>query len=294
MTTMTDLVADTRRQVYGSLTEQLNIVAAPAAAGAGSIVLEMDVTGVTPGKVLSCGLNVWWVKGADANSKTVYVIPGFDNSPKQAVAAGDIVHVHPRVTSWSIFTQLNREIQRLSSPETGLYRIGTWTSPVDPAWQTYDIPSGALVFNGLLRVRYLMPGTPDVWFDMPESAYRVQQTDAGARIRLLRAVPAGSTMQFVYRAPFAQATSLTDDVSTVCGLADTMFDIPPLAVAYRLLRTTESQRNQISSQGDTRRPQEVQSMSNLQTSQLIERDYQRRVQEEFSRLVARMSYRRSL
>lgn len=294
MTTMLDLVADTRRQVYGTLSEQLNLIAAPAAAGATSLTMSMDVTGITPGKVISSGLNVWWVQGSDANSKTVYVIPGFDNSPKQAVAAGDMVYVHPRVTSWYLFNQINREITRLSSPDNGLYKISSWTAPVDPTWQTYDIPTEAANLTGILRIRYLMPGTPDMWLDLPDKAYRMQINDGTSRIRLLRHVPSGTTIQFLYKGPFTQATTLDDDVVDVCGLSDTMTDIPSLGAAFRLLRTTETQRGQITSQGDTRRPSEVPAMSNLQSSQLLERDYQRRVQEELARLIQRVSYVRSL
>lgn len=294
MTTMLDLVADTRRQVYGTLSEQLNTLASPAVAGATELVMSMDVTGITPGKVISSGLNVWWVQGADANSKTVYAIPGYDNSPKQDAAAGDIVYISPRVTSWYLFNQINREITRLSSPDIGLYKISSWTAPVDPTWQTYDIPTEAASLTGILRVRYLMPGTPDLWIDLPDKSYRMQMSDGVSRIRLLRHVPSGTSIQFVYRGPFTQATALDTDIVADCGLTDSMTDIPALGAAFRLLRTTETQRGQITSQGDTRRPSEVPALANLQSSQLLERDYQRRVQEELSRLINRVSYQRSM
>lgn len=294
MTTMLDLVADTRRQVYGTLSEQLNLIASPAAAGATSLTMSMDVTGITPGKIISSGLNVWWVQGADANSKTVYVVPGFDNSPQQAVNTGDMVYIHPRVTSWYLFTQINREIRRLSSPELGLYKIASWEDQVDPTWQTYDIPESAQNLTGILRVRYLIPGTPDMWIDLPDKSYRLQINDGASRIRLLRHIPSGTRVQFLYKAPFTEATSLADDLVDDCGLAETMTDIPSLGAAFRLLRTTETQRGQITSQGDTRRPTEVPTSANLQSSQLLERDYQRRVQEELGRLIARVSVRRSL
>jgi len=46
MTTMRDLIAETRRMTYGSMSESLNLVAAPAAAGEGEITLELDVSGM--------------------------------------------------------------------------------------------------------------------------------------------------------------------------------------------------------------------------------------------------------
>lgn len=294
MGTMADLVADTKRQVYGALSEQINLIAAPATAGATSIVLQYDVSGITQGKIVSSGLNVWWVQGVDPTSNTIYVVPGFDNSPKNAVATGDIVTIHPRVTTWALFDRLNKEILRLSAPENGLYRELDSTSAIDPTWQTYDIPTADSGFVSILRVRYRQPGSPDLWIDLPKKAYEVQESPASVRVRLRRGVPVGGLLQFLYAAPFSKATALTDDLLTVCGVPESMQDIPVLGAAYRLIRTTESQRNQLGSQGDTRRPSEVPGMVNLQTSQLIERDYLRRVQEESGRLISRTPYNRSI
>ena len=65
MTTMRDMIADTRRMAYGSLHDQINLLAQPYTAGDTSLVLDMDVSGITPGMALSGDLNVWYVKGID-------------------------------------------------------------------------------------------------------------------------------------------------------------------------------------------------------------------------------------
>jgi hypothetical protein len=67
-----------------------------------------------------------------------------------------------------------------------------------------------------------------------------------------------------------------------------MLDIPPLGAASNLLRTTESRRTQISSQGDTRRPDEVPVSSNSSIASQLDRQYRDRVQEEMIRLVNRI------
>ena len=291
MTTMRDLCSDTRRQVYGALTDQMNVVTTSAAAGATELVLDMDITGITPGKTISSGLNVWYVKGTNPAAKTVFVIPGYDNSRKDAVVAGDFVYINPRVTDWYLFNQLNNEIRRMAAADFGLYAIKSWIDNVDPTWQTYTVPTANLDMTGLLRVRYLAPGTPDVWFDIPSRAYQVQSGPSGVTIRMTRHIPSGTKIEFVYKAPFAVAPLLTTDVVTGCGLAATMTDIPVLGASFRLIRTTESQRGQITSQGDSRRPTEVASMSNLQTSTALERDYEKRIHEEATRLLQRNPYR---
>jgi len=295
VTTIKDLVAETRRMAYGSMSEQLNLVGAVAAAGATSIVLDMDITGITPGMLLSSGLNVWYVRGSEPSTKTVFVIPGIDNAPLAAVALNDFVYIKPKVTDWYLYELINTEIIRLSSPENGLYRIDSWTADVDPTYQTYEIPTAdATSLIGVLRVRYRMPGTSDVWIDIPSKSYTVQMNDGVSRIRLLRNIPSGTEINFQYKASFVKGTSLSSDVTTVCGLTDTMTDIPPLGALGTLMRTTESRRNQVQQQGDARTAAEVSSGRNLTSGQISDRDYKARVQEEYIRLVQRVPIVRSI
>jgi len=295
MTLMKDLVADTRRMTFGSLQEQINLVAQPYVANDTTLILDMDTTGITSGMVLSSGLNVWYVKGGDVGSKTVFVIPGIDNSPSASAGVGDMVFIKPRVTDWYLFNILNDEIQRMSSPEAGLYRIGQWSVDVDPTYQTYVIPSGVFpVMSGIIRARYRMPGTEDVWIDIPNKGYKIQMDTSDGIIRLTRNIPSGTEIEFIYKASFAQATSLTDNVVTTCGLTASMTDIPMLGAYAKLLTTTESRRNQVQTQGDARRAGEVASGSNLTSAQLAERNYQNRLNEEYVRLVSRNPILRSM
>jgi hypothetical protein len=294
MTTMRDMIADTRRMAYGSLHDQINLVAQPYVANATTLVLDMDITGITPGMSLSSDLNVWYVKGTEPSTNSVFVIPGFDNSPKRNVAVGEFVYIKPRVTDWYMFETMNQEILRLSTPEHGLYQIAEWEVPVDPTWQTYEFPPEAENMIGMLRVRFRMPGSTDVWYDIPEKAYRIQIEAGQSRIRLLRNIPSGTDIRFLYKAPFAQAENLTDSVNTVCGLSETMVDIPTLGCLATLLRTTESRRAQVQQQGDARRASEVSPGSNMQIAQMVDKDHQMRIWEEAARLIQRVPIQRSL
>ena len=290
MTTMSDLISDTRRHTYGSLNEQINLISANAAAGATSIPMQLDVSGITPGMIVTSGLNVWYTKGIDTGTNSVLVIPGYDNSPKTAVTTDDFVYIRPRVTDWYLFNIVNDEIVSLSSPRSGLYRIDSWVADVDPTWQTYAIPAEDFdKFIGILRIRYRLPGSPDVWYDIPDRAYRIQinPTDGASYIRMLRNIPSGTEIEFIYKSSFSKATALDDDVVTDCGLLDSMVDIPPLGAAAQLLRTTESTRNQITTQGDSRRAAEVGAGSNYNIANLMSKAYDDRLNEEYLRLTSR-------
>lgn len=294
MTTIRDMVADTRRMAFGSMTEQINLVKEPYSAGSDILKLELDVTGITPGMMLSSDLNTWYVKGIEASTNTVYVIPGYDSAPKRAASVGDFVLIKPRVTDWFMFESLNQEILRLSTPEHGLYQIAEWTADVDPTWQTYPFPTAANDMIGLLRVRYRMPGTTDVWLDIPEKSYRVQIEAGENRVRILRNIPSGTEVRFLYKAPFVQAENLDDDAVEVCGMSPTMVDIPTLGVLGTLLRTSESRRNQVQTQGDSRRAGEVAAGANISVASRIEKDHQMRIWEEAARLIQRVPIQRSL
>ena len=280
MTTMSDLVSEVRRLTYGTLTEQLNLVKSDYAPGQTEIFMDMDISQIQPGMILSSGLNVWYVRTVNSGSRSVRVIPGYDNAPKTGGSSGDFVYIRPRMTEWYAFSQLNNQFRQLSAPGRGLYRTAVWYAPINTTYQTYDIPAEALDMVGLARVRYKLPGTPDVWYEMQNKSYRKMDD----KIQLLYNVPTGgSELEFTYRAPFAQATTLEDEVETVVGMASTQLDIPPMGVAIGLIRTTESRRNQVQTQTDARRGAEVPPESNVMDATRMERAYAARVNEEYAR-----------
>ena len=286
MTTIQDLVNDVRRMVYGTLTEQINLVEVGASAGVTTLKLELGVEGIQRGMMLSSGLNVWFVKGVSAQDSEAYVIPGYNGAPLDPVAAGDIVYVRPRVTDWYAFNAINDEIRKLSSTSQGLFKVGQWQVLSDPIYQTYDVPESAQGMTRLVRVRFRWPGTTDLYSDLPTSAWRWMAEDN--RVQLLRNIPSGVQVQFVYQGPFTAATSLSDDPVEDCGLSETMLDLPPLGAAISLLRTTEARRNQVQTQGDPRRAGEVSSTANSSIAAQMEREYRERVIDEYVRLTARL------
>jgi len=288
MPTMADAIADVRRMTYGSMSEKINLVATSASAVVDEVSLELDVSGIQEGMILSSGLNVWYVKGASVNDRKVFVVPGIDNSPVGGVSVGDMVYVRPRMTDWYAFNLLNDEIRALSAPSNGLYQLKSWTADVDPTYQSYDVPDAASNLLSLHRVRYRLPGTPDVYVDLPSVAWRWHTGTDTNRVQLLRNIPVGTEVQFVYKAPFTAASSVTSDLVTDCGLAETMTDIPPLGVAMMLLQTTESRRVQVQTQGDARRAEEVPATANSNAASQLRRLYRERVQDEYARLTARL------
>jgi hypothetical protein len=287
MPTIKDAIADVRRMAYGSMSERINLIGTSASAVVDEVTLELDVSGIQEGMILSSGLNVWYVKGVSTSDRKVFVVPGIDNSPVGGVATGDMVYVRPRMTDWYAFNLLNEEIRSLSAPTNGLFKVGSWTVDSEPTYQTYVVPESAADMQDLIRVRYRLPGTPDVQMDLPVSAWRWRPSADKNLIQLTRNIPMGTEVTFVYKGPFTPATSLSDDLVTDCGLSDTMTDIPPLGVVTMLLNTTESRRNQVQTQGDARRADEVPATSNSAAARDMRRVYEQRIQDEYTRLRAK-------
>lgn len=286
--TMGDLVADTRRLAYGSMSDQLNFLATDYLMGDAVLTMFLDVSPIQPGMVLSSGLNVWYVMGTNPADKTVMVWASYQNSHNDALSSGAPVMIRPRVTDFVLFSYLNDVIRSMSAPSHGLYREGQWEAAADSIWWTYDIPTEAQDMVALTRASVRYPTSTDSWYELP-SSYVEWQPENNV-IRLKTTVPNSTTIRFDYKAPFAPAASLTDDIETVCGLSASMSDIPALGAAARLLRTTESRRSQIHSQSDSRRAEEVGSGANSDAARQMQRDFEDRIAQERIRLVNRNPY----
>lgn len=293
MTRMRDVIADTRRLAYGSMADQLNFLAADAPLGAGELEFTMDVSPITPGMVLSSGLNVYYVISVDTNTKKVIVHQSYDNSRNDALPIGSPVMIRPRVTDWLLFSYINDVVKALSSTTYGLYRQGSWEDPnLDQVWGTYPIPASAADMTNLIRVQTMYFYNTDLWVDVPQNLIDWQPERGIVRIK--GAIPMGFPLKFDYRAPFTPATSLTDDLEVDMGLAESMHDLPALGAAVRLLRTTEARRSQTHNQSDPRRADEVQSGANTAAATDLNREFRQRVNDEYARLIQRNPYTQAI
>jgi hypothetical protein len=284
---MQNLVDDTRRMAYGSMAEQINLLATDYPLEGDRLIFELDVQGITPGMVLSSGLNVWYVKEVTPAAKTVYVIPRYDGSYSNSLPAGTVVFVKPRATDWMLFNEVNNVIVQMSSRTHGLYRVGSWMGVQNPTWQEYPIPADVaplLTSQPRVYVREYGAGW-DRWVEV--NALSVKWQPGLDVVRLTSELGWNREVRFEYTAPFKKGENLAWDVELMSGLAPTMTDIPALGAAAALLRTTESRRNQISPQGDPRRAGEVAAGANTGSARLMQQQYQDRINDEYVRLLNR-------
>ena len=295
MTTVADLVADTKRLAYGSMSDQLNFVDVDYVPGSGELFLTLDTAAITAGMVISSGLNVWYVTGVEASTKRALVYAGYQNSKDAVVAAGQPVFLRPRVTDWVVFQNVNDGIKAMSSRVNGLYKSTIETVTQDAGnWDIYPLVGTDV--ESIVAVRYREDWWNGEWKRLPDKMWRWEPSLNAIRLIDQRtrwwndqsevsAYAWGNSLEVTYRAPFTQATGLTQDVVTDLGLAASMVDIPPLKAAEMLVRTTETRRTQISAQGDPRRADEVQVGSNASAARELGKQFDKRCDDEYIRLV---------
>lgn len=283
MKTMGQAVNDTRRLVYGSMNEQINLLRDDYPVDGDKLVMELDVQGITPGMIVSYGLNVWYVKAVTTASKTIHVIPRYDGSFAERLPAGTVLMIRPRVTDWVLFHEVNRAIVSLSSRSNGLYRVGQEVvSSGFNQWGRYVM--AATDVESILSIRAVPPWGDQMSRPVPDRMWRWDKHTGAIRI-LDPQFSWTPQIDVTYRAPFLEAPSLETDLATQCGLAPSMEDIPALGAAAALLLTTEGRRGQVSVQGDPRRAEEVVAGSNSSAAREMRRRFDERVNEESIRLV---------
>lgn len=290
MTTVGDLCSEVRSKLQGSLPDVLNVLAADYVPGSGALSLRYPTVNLTQGSVISVGLNTFYVMESDQAGQSLRVYPKADGGPDVAAAAGDLALTSPRYTTWSIFREMGNEIASLTSPMNGLYGYGTVQYNTDYTFGVYHLPTPAWDAFYPLRIlssKYLRNGSSQQWQRMEGATYQPENRS----IRVLGNPPVGSFVEFVLAFPFNLPTSLTQDVATL-GMPAQAQGVPGLGVCATLSRSTEGRRNQIMSQGDSRRPTEVPAGANLGPARDWAQDYAAAIREEQARLVQQFGWKR--
>lgn len=282
MSTMRELVDQTRSMVNGSLAEALTLTDRPYVAGSGVLALRYSARTIVPGTILSVGLNTLYVLEGDPAGVSVKVLPSYEGGPDVDVPEAYRVEIRPRHTVWRTFRELALEIEGLCGPAGGLWVPKRWTTQVDPVWETYPIPSEVGPVKRILGVRYRQPGSTDLWIDMRDWEF---QPDASTGPQVIaRGAPGGALIEFVAGGAVSAPTSL--DESTVdLDMPPEWEDIPMLGAAATLAMSGESRRLQPFSQGDPRRADEVPATANSSLSREFRRRQKDRIDDEYAGIV---------
>lgn len=256
-TTVTDLVEDTRRHLYGSVRMDMNRLQTEISdVGAATLTAEFDLQGIVRSGIIGINDEIMYVLSAVPTSRQVTVLRGFLGSTPAVHAAGSIIEVNPRFPREYIKEALKREI---NSWGPRLFRVTGHDVAVGTTGVAYDMPVSDYYHVVDIRSRYTTETARPLLrgFSIARD-YPIAEFPSGSALLLPQAPAVGTTLRVRIARPFDTSTFDNDtDVEADVGLATSMVDIPSIGAAYRLLSTREIPRTNMSAQPEPRRAEEV-------------------------------------
>ena len=272
--------------MLAGVVEERNKLATSLDSSATSVVATYDLGGLRTGSVFEIESELFYVWDANPATKTLTVERGYAGTTAASHTAGAIVTLSPRFPRAQMLDALNADLDDLSSTANGLFRVVAVDLTYNGSDRQINITSSGTVLELLdVRLRYLADDHPVIHGVRLQTGLPTTDFASGNTIVFDEDIMAG-TLRVRYKAPFVRATTEASDLTTDCFLPATCDDIVEMGVIMRLMAGREIKRNFIESQGDTRRPDEVQAGAVANSIANIQRLRRERVIAEAGRLKA--------
>lgn len=257
MTTGTQIIDKTLRQVLSGVVEQKNKLASSLNSTTDTVVMTYDLEGLRPGQVFEIDSEMFYIWSASTGAKSLTVQRGFNGTTAASHSANALVTVMPRFPRSQVLEAINDELADLSSPMHGLFQVKSFDINYNGSDQMLPLPTVDAAIDLLtVQMRDTSTTYPTIRKvklvrDLPTDdfstgfALRFDQPTRNGRLRV------------VYKAPFTPLTLESQNLNSHSGLPDTCEDIVNIGTQIRLMAPREMKRNFIESQGDTRRAEEV-------------------------------------
>ena len=257
MSTASALLDRVNRQLLSGTIEERNKLSATVDSDDTSFVMSYDLAGLRAGTVFEIDSELVYVWEAVSGSKTLTVERGYMGTTAASHTAGAVVTLNPRFPKAQMLEALNQDIDDLSSPLNGLFRVVSTSIDYNGSDRQTDLTGATSVIDLIdVRLRYLDSDYPVIRATRLQRDLPTADFPSGFAIVFDESVMAGS-LRVRYKAPFSRVSALTDSLQSVANVSTTMEDILELGVMSRVLSVREVKRNFIESQGDTRRSDEV-------------------------------------
>ena len=257
MSTASALLDRVNRQLLSGTIEERNKLSATVDSDDTSFVMSYDLAGLRAGTVFEIDSELVYIWEAVSGSKTLTVERGYMGTTAASHTAGAVVTLNPRFPKAQMLEALNQDIDDLSSPLNGLFRVVSTSIDYNGSDRQTDLTGATSVIDLIdVRLRYLDSDYPVIRATRLQRDLPTADFPSGFAIVFDESVMAGS-LRVRYKAPFSRVSALTDSLQSVANVPTTMEDILELGVMSRVLSVREVKRNFIESQGDTRRSDEV-------------------------------------
>jgi hypothetical protein len=251
------LLERVNRQLLSGTVEERNKLDAGVDADDTSFVMSYDLKGLREGVVFEIDAELFYIWEVTGGTKTIIVERGYAGTTPASHSAGAIVTINPRFPKAQMLESLNQDIDDLSSPVNGLFRVVAVDLVYNGADRQIDLTGATDVIDLIdVRLRFLSDDYPVLRGVRLQRNLPTSDFASGLALVFDEGTIAGS-LRVRYKAPFVRALSAASDIQSTCFVPQSMEDILEMGVMARMMQTREIKRNFIESQGDTRRSDEV-------------------------------------
>lgn len=296
-----DVIQKVKRRVLSGVREQTVQLTEPYTIGQEVLNIGGSTSAyanaIQPGTLLGVDLEIFYVTSTTV-SGAIGVVPAYAGSSNANHASGEIAYINPRFSLFDIGVAINDDLLDLSSSTNGLGQICYTDQTFNPTYRGYDLGGGVpaafdSVSSKVLEVSFQIAPPVRTYPLIRKGAFRVirnanQPTTfpSGNGIILYRDAYPGLPIHVQFLAPFSPLVNMTDDLTTVAGLSPTMYDLPDLGAAIKLIQPREVKRNFFESQPDPRKAAEVPPNAVANSSAKLEQQRIARINAESDRIMS--------
>jgi len=257
MTTVAQVLNRASRQMLAGVVEERNKLASSLDSSTTSVVTTYDLGGLRAGSVFEIDSELFYVWVASPAAKTLTVERGYGGTTAASHSANALITLNPRFPRMQMLDAVNADLDDLSSTMNGLFRVVTVDLSYNGSDRQINITGSGTILELLdVRLRYLSDDHPVIHGVRLQTGLPTADFASGNTLVFDDDIMAG-TVRVRYKAPFARATTESDDLTTNCFLPATCDDIVELGVVIRMMAGREIKRNFTEAQFDTRRADEV-------------------------------------
>lgn len=257
MSTLAQLVNRTQRQLLSGVVEERNKLAGALTATATSVVFQYELAGIRAGSIIQVDSELMYVWEVNTGTKTATVERAFNGTIGAAHLTSAYVIVNPRFPRHQIIEAINDELQDLSSPMHGLFRVKSVDINYNGSDRMINFPVVEDVIDLTeVRIRYLSTD----YLKVPKVALtrNLPTSDFGSGIALtINQTVRSGQLRVSYKTGFGRLVNESDDVQAIAGYPLSAEDILVIGAQIRLVSPREIKRNFTESQGEPRRAEEV-------------------------------------
>lgn len=292
--TLETCIQKTRRRLMSGAREQIVQLTSGYTANGQTLNLGGGFTGaVQNGAILGVDLELFLVTNTTA-SGAITVIPGYLGSTPANHLENALVYVNPRFSYFDIQVAINDDLLDLSSSTNGLGRITFVDQTFNPTYQGYDLGNQFdAISSRILEVSYAIAPPVRTYPLIRRGMWRVVRNanqpstfPSGNGLVIYDSGYPGLPLHIQFLAPFQPLVNLSDDLTTVAGLSPTMYDLPDLGAAIKLMQPREVKRNFYEAQPDPRKAQEIPPQAVANSSAKLEQQRLMRINAEADRIMS--------